>query len=471
MPDKKIDKKIDILFEKNISRREMIKGVGAVSAAGLISSALPLSSVASPNKKRQNIIFIFSDDHRWDHMSFMGHPFIETPGMDRLAKEGVTFNNAFVTTSLCSPSRASFLTGTYAHTHGVKNNLTPWTGKTTTLLEHLANAGYDVGFIGKWHMPGAGLPDLPFLDRFVSFTIQEGQGRYFDCPMIVDGVPTESRKEYVTEELTDYGIEFMEKERENPFCLYLSHKSVHHAFLPPKDLAGTFDDVDIEMPEGYDIWLSMTNGHLYSGTMGLLSEHYRNYCEAIVGLDREIDRLLTKIDDLGLADNTVVVYASDNGFLWGEHRTIDKNWPYEESMRIPFIVRAPGIVADPGSNREQMILNIDLAPTLLDIAGVPIPKEIEGESILPVLKEKDTVGRKAWLYEYFKDYPYNIPTTFGVRTETHKLIEYEGRRKSLLYNIAEDPKEKNNLFGTKAGDALYPDLKAMLEALKAGKRL
>ncbi len=465
------DKKIKGLFDRDISRREMLKGVGAISAAGVVSSAIPASLLASPSKDRPNIVFILSDDHRWDHMGFMGHPFLKTPGLDRLAGEGVSFKNSFVTTSLCSPSRASFLTGTYAHTHGVKNNLTPWTGESTTILEHLSNAGYDVGFIGKWHMPGKGLPDLPFLDRFVSFTIQEGQGRYFDCPMIVDGVPTKSRKEYITEELTDYAIEYMEKERENPFCLYLSHKAVHHAFMPPKDLAGTFDDVDVDMPEENDIWLSMTNGHLYSGTMGLLSAHYRNYCETIIGLDREIVRLLDRIDDLGLSENTVVIYSSDNGFLWGEHRTIDKNWPYEESIRIPFIVRAPGMSSDSGGSREQMVLNIDLAPTLLDIAGVPIPGEMEGESFLPVLRNRDTAGRKAWLYEYFKDYPYNIPTTYGVRTDRYKLIEYEGRRKPLLYKIDQDPKEKNNLIGTEEGDKLYPQLKAMLEELKAGKRL
>jgi arylsulfatase A-like enzyme len=447
----------------------MLKAMGTMSAAGLMGLSIPGISSAAMTKT-PNIIFILSDDHRWDHMGFANHPFLETPGMDRLAREGVSFENAFVTTSLCSPSRASFLTGTYAHTHGVKNNLTPWTGDQTTVLEYLKGAGYDVGFIGKWHMPGAGLPDLDFLDRFVSFTIQEGQGRYFDCPMIVDGVPTPSRKEYVTDELTDYAIEFIEKERDNPFCLYLCHKSVHHAFLPPKDLSGIYDGVDIKMPDDYDAWLSITNGHLYSGLMGLIPEHYRNYCEAIIGLDREIERLLSKVDELGLFDNTIVIYSSDNGFLWGEHRTVDKNWPYEESIRIPFIVRSPWLVGDPGRRSSQMALNIDLAPTLLDIAGVPIPEGIEGESLVPILRSGLASGREAWMYEYFKDYPYNIPTTHGVRTDTHKLIEYEGRRKSLLFDLANDPKETKNLFGTPEGDKLYPDLKAMLEELKEGKR-
>ena len=452
-------------FDNPISRRDMLKTMGAVSAAGLLDPSFLTAFQGTPTE-RPNIIFILSDDHRWDYTSFMNHPFIETPGIDRLAREGVVFDNSFVTTSLCSPSRASFLTGTYAHTHGVKNNLTPWTGERTTILEYIKNAGYDVGFIGKWHMPGAGLPDLSFLDRFVSFTIQDGQGRYFDCPMIVDGVHLRSRDEYITNELTDYSIDFLKQKRDNPFFLYLSHKAVHHAFLPPKDLAGMFDDVKIEMPPDYDPWLSITNGHIYSGTLGLLPEHKRNYCETIVGLDREIERLLNKIDELGLTNNTIVIYASDNGFLWGEHRKIDKNWPYEESIRIPFVVRCPWLINDPGRRAPQMALNIDLAPTLMEIAGLSVPVDMEGESLLPVLKDSSAPGRDSWMYEYFKDYPYNIPTTYGVRTNTHKYVEYDGRMKDLLFDLENDPMENNNLMGTPEGEKILPELKAELMRLK-----
>jgi N-acetylglucosamine-6-sulfatase len=163
-----------------------------------------------------NIVFILSDNQRWDFMGCAGHPFVETPNLDRLASEGILFSNAFVTTSLCSPSRASFLTGQYAHTHGVRDNVTPWNDDNQTFFELLREAGYESAFIGKWHMPGP-LPRLRGVDLFVTFTIQKGQGRYFDCPLVVDGVEKPSRKPYITEELTDYALDFVSKPREGPF--------------------------------------------------------------------------------------------------------------------------------------------------------------------------------------------------------------------------------------------------------------
>ncbi|HWU39035.1 MAG TPA: sulfatase-like hydrolase/transferase, partial [Candidatus Acidoferrum sp.] len=176
---------------------------------------------------RPNIIFILSDDHRWDAMSGAGHPFLKTPNLDRLSSEGVHFRNAFVTTSLCSPSRASILTGQYAHTHGVVTNHTPWKESQTTFMEGLKTAGYETAFIGKWHMPGEELPRLRGLDRFVTFTKEGGQGVYYDCPLIIDGVETERPGKYITEDLTDLALSFIEQKRERPFFLYLAHKAVH----------------------------------------------------------------------------------------------------------------------------------------------------------------------------------------------------------------------------------------------------
>jgi len=198
-----------------------------------------------------NIIFILVDDQRWDHMGNMGHPFLETPHMDRLASEGIRFNNAFVTTSLCSPSRASFLTGQYAHTHGVQNNFTPWRNENVTFIEGLKEVGYDTAFIGKWHMPGR-LPELRGVDEFVTFTVRGGQGQYFSCPLVVNGKPEPSRKPYITEELTDRALEFMARDRDAPFFVYLSHKAVHHDFLPPPELKGRYDGVDLGLPPEAD---------------------------------------------------------------------------------------------------------------------------------------------------------------------------------------------------------------------------
>ncbi len=454
----------------SVTRRQMLGMLGSASAAGIATLAFPdLARSATRPARRPNIVFILSDDHRWDYMGSAGHPFVDTGNMDRLASEGVRFSNAFVTTSLCTPSRASFLTGQYAHTHGIKNNITVWNNESRTFLELLEGAGYDTAFIGKWHMPGR-LPELRGVDRFITFTVQAGQGRYFDCPLIIDGVETPSRKPYVTEELTDYALEFIEQPRENPFCVYLSHKAVHHQFLPPPELDHLYDHAEIVLPEEADSWLSVTRGHIWTGIFGPLEHHIRNYCEALVALDQQIGRVLAKLDEMGIADDTIVVYAGDNGYFWGEHRLVDKRWPYEESIRIPFIVRYPRLVKDPGRTASQMVLNIDLAPSLLDMAGATIPKNVDGESFEPILSSALAPGREAWLYEYFKEFPYNVPRLEAVRTETHLYAEYEGGRPPELFDVLNDPRELHNLVGTAEGKRLLPKLGEMLEGLRAGQR-
>ncbi len=466
------DEKYKNIFLSNLTRRDMLKAMGTASAAGILGLSLPHIASAAARRSTPNIVFILSDNTRADFMGFRGHPFIQTPSLDRLAGEGIAFNNAFCTTAFCSPSRASFLTGTYARTHGVLNNSTPWTGKKTVFLEYLKNAGYDTAFIGKFHMPGSGLPKMPFLDTFVSFTIKENQGQYFNCPLVVNGKPEMSRKPYLIEELTDRAIEFIDSSHQNPFCLYLSYKTAHFPFLPPKDLAGMYSDEEVPTLPEADSWLGRTNGNVFEGTMmGSVESLYRRYCEAITGMDREIDRVLKKLDESGLSDNTIVIYAGDNGYLWGEHHLIGINWPYEESIKLPFIVRCPWLVDSPGSTRSQMILNIDLAPTLLELAGFPIPEDMEGESFIPVLTNKSAKGRAAWLYEYYKYFPENVPSMIGVRTDTHKYFEFEKGLKPQLYNLALDPKENNNIYGTPEGDAILPELLEMLETLKEGKRL
>ena len=441
----------------------------------LVAAALLLQSPFTTNAHGQkpNIVFILSDNQRWDFMGCAGHPFVKTPGMDRLAEEGVLFSNAFVTTAICSPSRASFLTGQYAHTHGVTKNITVWNNDNVTFLELLKKAGYDTSFIGKWHMPGR-LPELRGVDQFVTFTIEKGQGRYVNCPLIVDGVEKPSRKPYITEELTDYAIEFMEKPRKNPFCIYLSHKAVHHRWIPPPDMADLYSDETPPFPREYNPFNFSTNGYMFEGmgfTQGFPTKLYRNYSRTVTALDREIGRLLKRIDELDLSDNTIVIFAGDNGFFWGEHQLAGTGrWAYEESIRIPFIVRAPGYMDQPGRKANQMILNIDLAPTLLEIAGVPIPGTMEGESFLPILRASSASGRQAWLYEYFKDFPYRPPTMHGVRTNTHMYIEYQESREPELYNIVNDPRQLDNLMGRPEGKTLSKKMKIMLEELKKGEQ-
>ena len=451
-------------FAGRLTRRDALKAIGTAAAAGVGGACFPSLFHAALGARRPNIIFILTDDHRWDHLGFLGHPFLRTPNLDRLAGEGVNFANAFVVTSLCSPSRATFLTGMYAHQHGVKNNLTHWRDSNVTVLELLKNAGYDTAFIGKWHMPG-GLPEVRGVDLFVSFTAEGGQGRYFNCPLFVNGEEAPSRKAYITEELTDRAIEFIQERKDRPFCVFLFHKAAHHQFLPPPDMAGMYDRVPLDLPKEADLWIGSTNGMMFEGTLGPITWLYRNYCETLTATDREVGRVLDTLDRTGLADDTVVVYAGDNGFFWGEHRLVDKRWAYEESIRIPFIVRYPRLIGEAGT-REQMIINPDLAPSLLELAGLPVPAAMEGRSFAPLLESGSVSGRDAWLYEYFRDYPYPVPQHVAVRTRTHKYIEYEGRRRPELYDLVNDPKEKTNLIGTDNGARLLKRLKPLLQELR-----
>jgi N-acetylglucosamine-6-sulfatase len=319
-------------------------------------------------------------------------------------------------------------------------------------------------------MPGR-LPNLRGVDQFITFTVQGGQGRYFDCPLIIDGKETPARKPYITEDLTDYALEFIEKKRENPFCLYLSHKAVHHQFKPPPELEHLYDDAEIKLPKEADPWVTMTAGNMFAGTFGPLKRHMKNYCATLTAMDQQIGRVLGKLDEMGIADDTIFIYAGDNGYFWGEHRLVDKRWPYEEAIRIPFIVRYPKLVGKPGRKAGQMALNIDLAPTLLNLVNIPVPRQMEGESLASILLNDSASGRKAWLYEYFKEFPYNVPEHGAVRTETNIYIEYSGTRPNELYDVVNDPRQMNNLIATPEGERLQPELKRMLEALKSGKRL
>jgi N-acetylglucosamine-6-sulfatase len=432
----------------------------------LLAGLLPGRAFAAANRP-PNMVFILTDDHRWDALSAMGHPFLQTPHLDRLANEGILFENAFVTTSLCSPSRASFLTGQYAHTHGVVTNHTPWDNRNVTFLERLNAAGYETAFIGKWHMPGDGLPALRGVDRFVSFTREGGQGVYYDCPLIIDGVETARPGRYITEDLTDLALDFITRKRRKPFCLYLSHKAVHFGFRPPPHLKGRYRDVNLKLPPESDPWIPYTNGHAFVGAIFPLDFLYRNYCETVVSVDEQVGRILDALDAQGLAENTVVVYAGDNGHFWGEHGLYDKRLAYEESIRIPFIVRYPRFIRDPGRRAQQMVLNIDLAPTLLELAGIVPPAAMQGQSLVPILEDAATPGRTAWLYEHFPVFPIPIPGITAIRTANYKYVEYqEDLRPRELFDLTKDPREQTNLIQTPAGMTQADTLKRELERLK-----
>ena len=427
--------------------------------------ALAAGAVATAPPQAPNIVFILSDDHRHDFSGYEGHPFIETPALDRLAEEGVNFARAYVTSSLCSPSRASFLTGTYPHRHGVWNNFTPWSDENRTFLEYLKPAGYRTAFIGKWHMPGE-LPDLRGVDHFVTFTNMGGQGTYEWCPLVVDGKEEPSKVRYIAEELTDRAIEWIERNPEQRFALYLSHKSVHADFTPDSAEAGRYADAEPELPDGAHPWTHLTKAQYTHFNFNPLDDAVRRYGEAITSMDRHIGRLLDRLDALGLAENTLVIYTSDNGYQWGERGLVDKRWPYEDSIRVPFLVRWPAAAHAAGTRVEALIGNIDVAPAVLAAAGIEKPAEMQGESWLPLLADPEATWRDAFLYSYYFEPPYPTPTSHALVTADYKLITYDGLP-AELYDLAADPEELRNLANSSEHAQVGAELERGLSVLRS----
>lgn len=454
---------------KRWRRRDFLRA----GAGGLAAWALSRRADAARSEQPPNIILILSDNHRADAMACAGHPFVETPNLDRLAREGVRFTNAFCTTPLCSPARASFLTGLYGWRHGVKNNTTSsrWDEGHVTFLELLRErAGYATAFIGKWHMPVSGLPRLRGVDHFTTFLVNDGQGKYFDCPLIVDGHEELSRRSYLTEELTDRAIAFIEEVAARPFCLYLSHKAAHYPWSPAPDIEGRYADQPVRLPMGASRWTGFVDGQIWGGFDRSIPSAYRSYMETVTSLDREIGRLWASIEERGLDDRTIIVYASDNGFLFGEHGKVELRWPLEEVLRIPLLVRDPRHSALSGRTAEQMALNIDVAPTILAWAGVSAPGEMQGMSLLPALESQEAPGRKAWLVENWREFPYRTPTYQGVRTERWLYVEYEDPFPPTLHDLRSDPGQHKDLFGTSAVQGITRELATTLAALRRGER-
>jgi N-acetylglucosamine-6-sulfatase len=433
-----------------------------------IAALILLLVLALPARAQEprNVILILSDDHRYDFMSFMesAPDFLRTPGLDQMAAGGLHVLNAFVTTSLCSPSRASILTGQYAHRHGVVDNSTPVPEGTRFFPEVLQEAGWRTAMIGKWHMGESNARPRPGFDHWVSF---QGQGRYVDPILNVDGDegPVEG---YTTEILTDYAIDWLEEQRggDRPFFLHLAHKAVHAEFLPAPQDAGTYADVEVPYPptmadtesnyRGKPRWVRAQRygwhgvDYAYHGDF-TFDEFYRRYAETLLGLDRSVGRLLEYLEESGLAENTLVIYTSDNGFVLGEHGLIDKRHAYEESIRIPMLAWAPGWI-EPGSAQDAMVRNIDIAPTIAELAGVEIPWTVDGESRLSALHGEDVETESDMLYEYYWEYAFpHTPTTFALRGDRYKYIYYHGVWDiNELYDLRTDPLERHNLISVPA---------------------
>jgi arylsulfatase A-like enzyme len=441
--------------------------VVALSLTLLAGLAPERSSGAEP--RRPNFVFVYCDDMRWDAMSVVQgeqgerarFPWLKTPNLDKLAAEGLRFRNAFVVNSLCSPSRASYLTGRYGHENGIVNNHTPFPLGNVTYARLLQQAGYRTGYVGKFHMDGQ-KGQRPGFDYSASFI---GQGRYVDCPFEINGTPT-ATKGWVDDVSTDFALQFMRDHKDEPFLLVVGFKSAHGPFDPPERLANRYAGESFRPVPNLDEPAIYLRGEgqkpaakkkAGGGGPGL------GYFRCLTAADENLGRLLKQIDELRLRDDTMVVFSSDNGFYLGEHRLGDKRSAYDESLRIPLLVRFPRLSSKSGTI-DAIALNIDLAPTFLDYAGVAIPREVQGRSWRPLLESRGDEWRKAFFYCYFFERGYKVPTVTAVRTDTAKLVRYPGHDEwTELFDLAADPYELKNLIADPAHAALRRRLEAEYE--------
>jgi N-acetylglucosamine-6-sulfatase len=437
--------------------------------------ALAAPAWAAPRISRPNLVFIYTDDQRWDAMSCAGHPFLKTPNIDRIAREGARFRNAFVTTPLCSPSRACFLTGQYAHTHRVttNGNNNALSHELVTFPRLLQRAGYETAFIGKWHMGNDDTP-RPGFDRWVSF---RGQGRYDDPPLNIDGAATQAQG-YMTDLLGGHAVEFLRRQRSKPFLMCLAHKAVHGPFTPAERHKSLYSVEPIPRPpnvkdtlEGKPALRRQAGEKQYAPQAAALlrgpnDDLVRNQLRTLMAVDDSVGQVLAVLEETGQLDNTWVIFTSDNGYFWGEHGLGDKRAAYEESVRIPLVVRYPRLIRA-GAVLEDAVLSIDVAPTLLELGGAPPSKEMQGRSLVPLLGGRRGGWRKSFLAEYFAEPQFpRIPTWQAVRTDRWKYIHYtELEGMDELYDLKADPYEMQNLISqTRAAGALR-QMKAELERL------
>lgn len=449
---------------------------------------MPVASAPADKAAPRNVIFILVDDLRFDGLGFL-QPQIKTPNIDRLARGGTYFPNAVVTSSLCSPSRASILTGMTARNHGVVDNNNSTEAGLTYFPSYLQQSGYQTAFIGKWHMGNGTDAPRPGFDKWISFL---GQGHYFptdDVPpalaakghvnmLNVDGKRMPQRG-YITDELTDYALDWLDKERDpkKPFFLYLSHKAVHSDPLPPPRHAHLYDKVEFALPAsaantaenyaGKPMWVynQRNTWHgvdfFYNSDMKM-SEYLKYYYATLAGVDDSVGRVMTYLKKHGLEKDTLVIFTSDNGFQVGEHGLIDKRTAYEPSVRVPLIAYEPGTIPA-GVVNPGRIRNLDFAPSFLDIAGVAPPKQFEGVSAWPLMTGKTPASAWAapdFIYEYYWEWSFPMtPTTFAIERGPLKYIQYHGVYDTdELYDVAKDPAEMRNLIN----DPAYLDAKIEL---------
>ncbi len=449
--------------------------------------------IAASVRAAPNVVFVLTDDQRADAVGF--HPNsllgIKTPHIDRLAAEGARFDNMFVTTSLCSPSRASFLSGTYTHTHGVYDNFTDYPHALRSFPLLLQKAGYQTAYVGKWHMGEDDDSPRPGFDYWVT---HKGQGKYYDTRFNMDG-QQRVLSGYYTDRVTDVALDWLSsRDRERPFALVLGHKAPHGPFVPEPRYANAYHQVNYPYPSsGFDLkdkpaWIRerLPTWHgIYGPLYGFRADFpdespaavtdferfVRSYVATINSVDDSVGRLYAALQRAGVLDETVFIFASDNGFLFGEHGMIDKRTMHEASIRVPLVVRYPAAIK-PGTVVHQQVLSLDLAPSVMALTLGQAMPGAQGRSWVPLLRNSQADWRDAWLYEYNYEvqFPYT-PNVRGIRKGDWKYISYphgDGgplRHMEELYNLALDPRESRNLVADPAAAATLKDMRSALARL------
>lgn len=470
--------------------------------------------------QRPNIVIIVSDDHAYQTISAYGSKFMQTPNIDRIANEGVRFNKAYVTNSICGPSRAVILTGKYSHKNGFKDNVSAnFNGAQNTFIKELGRGGYQTAWIGKWH-----LQSNP--EGFSFWQVLPGQGSYYNPDFILMNGERKRIEGYVADVVEDLAEDWLSKrDTTKPFCLVIGHKNTHRTWMPDtKDLrlfantqfplpdnfydryesraAAAVQDMTIDktMRMGYDLKMfenkaeeekefsikrmtplqrkaymefydSLNNDLKQKNLTGkALTEwkyqrYMQDYLATAASLDRNIGRTLDYLDKNNLTKNTIVIYVSDQGFYMGEHGWFDKRFMYEESFCTPMVMRYPGVVTA-GSINEQLVMNLDIAPTILDAAKMEVPADMQGKSFLPLVNKTQKKGRDAMYYHYYENGEHAVSPHFGISTGRYKLIRFYTRVQGWeLFDLQKDPREMKNLYGQKGYQKITADLKKKLKWL------
>ncbi|MCI0535647.1 MAG: sulfatase [Verrucomicrobiales bacterium] len=461
---------------------------------------------------RPNIIFIMTDDHAAHAISAYGSRINRTPHLDRLSQQGMRFDRCFAVNSICTPSRATILTGQYSHKNGVPV-FNPLDGSQPHVAKQLHAVGYFTAMIGKWHLG----TDPTGFDHW---EILPGQGRYFD-PVLYDRDGAKEYKGYATDVITDLGVALLEKRpADRPFFLMLHHKAPHREWLPNAKYREEFAKKQIpEPPTLYDDYATRTDAlreqrqsvfrdltrrdlklspppavqgrerqqwlavkptevdiEIDGKTQTLRGDalnkwkyqrYMQDYLACVQSVDDNVGRLLDWLDGHGLRDNTVVIYTSDQGFFLGDHGLYDKRFMYDESIRMPFLVRWPRVIK-PGSVNDSLVINCDFAPTFLDLAGMAAPREMQGRSLVPLFRGRRPFGwRKSFYYRYYHDPGHHDTRAhYGVRTATHKLIYFWKKRQWECFDLRRDPYELHNIYSDPKSQKLVAGLKTDLMRLK-----